>query len=105
MVLLHREDVLSELREREEARSDNEGVQICGTCDTANLKVNKFCRECGGSLWQLRTGQPVLASQSGHRLTVEDGDKMGVGMFIVLPLIIIGTILFLFVPCVGIGSV
>lgn len=101
----HHEEVLSEPLEREEVWCDDEGVQICGTCGTTNFKANKFCRECGVSLLQQRTGQPISASHSSRRLTVEDGVKVGVGMFIVLPLIIIGAIFFLFVLCVGIGSV
>ena len=105
MVQLHREDVSSGLREREEVQCDDEGVQIGGTCGTTYRKANRFCRKYRDSLTQQRTGQPVSASQSGHRLTVEDGVKVGGGIFIVLPLIIIGPMFFLFVLCVGIGPV
>jgi hypothetical protein len=73
----------------------------CPYCAETIKKAAKICRFCKTDL---STGEPVSQTQTGivgkdevkevkASSSVEDGVKLGCGMFIVLPLIIIGILI------------
>ena len=69
--------------------SIEEALKKCPFCAEEIRKEAVACRFCGRNLETGRLEETKAQSK------VEDGVKLGIGMFIVLPLIIIGSIIFI----------
>lgn len=74
----------------------NDQTKSCPFCAEQIKKDAIICRFCQ---MDLKKGQPVKAKNEPKevqaRSGVEDGVKLGCGMFIVLPLLIIGGLFFI----------
>ena len=78
------------------------GSRRLPNCAETIKKEAKICRFCNTDLDKGRPMQKQEPKEVQARSSVEDGVKLGCGMFIVLPLIIIGILFFL--PVLAAGS-
>lgn len=82
-----------------------EDTKECPYCAETIKKNAVVCRFCQSDL---STGQTIKkgreAKEVKARSGVEDGVKLGCGMFIVLPLLIIGGLFLLIVVLAGLGG-
>ncbi len=70
-------------------------MKTCPTCQKDIEDQFSFCPNCGG---EIRTNRPSTIQGITTRFNVSDGVRLGVGIFIVLPLLLfLGVLAFGFI--------